>query len=172
MSFPEKSLGDDIRAALITPDGRKLLVLTSVLRVIDTETGEEIQRSSPDIGAVPVDMAVSQDSRRAFILSPSAQRVIASTYRVPCFREPSGGFLAEANTRHRGRPQRVGVRESDKPGGGHRPVTVTPLGSVFSVNGLPGRLAFTADGQRAIAVNRQSRDGRPRLYFDLGPRAP
>ena len=167
-----KSLGDDIRAALITPDGRKLLVLTATLRVFDTETGEEIvPRSSPDVGALPVDMAVSQDSRRAFILSPSAQRVIAI--------DISSSSLPIAGAVFLGGGEYLGIAVG--PNGlvyasltnqvvVIDPATVTLLGPAFGVNGLPGRLAFTADGQRAVAVNRQIVTGSSAFVFDLANR--
>jgi uncharacterized protein (TIGR03437 family) len=168
-----KSLGDDIRAALITPDGRRLLVLTATLRVFDTETGEEIvPRSAPDVGAVPVDMAVSQDSKRAFILSSSAQRVIAI--------DISSASLPTAGSVILGGGDYLGIAVG--PNGlvyaslvnqvvVIDPVTVTRLDPVFGVNGLPGRLAFTADGQRAIAVNRQGTTGSSAFVFDLASRA-
>jgi len=167
-----KSLGDDIRAALITPDGRKLLVLTATLRVFDTETGEEIvPRSSPDVGALPVDMAVSQDSRRAFILSPSAQRVIAidiSSSLLPAVGSVilgGGDYLGIAvgpnGLVYASLTNQVVVID---------PATVTLLGPAVGVNGLPGRLAFTADGQRAIAVNRQTVSGSSAFVFDLANR--
>ena len=168
-----KPLGDDIRAALITPDGRRLLVLTATLRVFDTETGDEIvPRSSPDVGAVPVDMAVSQDSKRAFVLSLSAQRVIAI--------DISSSSLSAAGSPILGGGEYLGIAVG--PNGlvyasltnqvvVIDPVTVTLLGPAFGVNGLPGRLAFTADGQRAIAVNRQSGTGSSAFVFDLANRA-
>lgn len=167
-----KSIGEDIRAAVLTPDGRRLVVLTATLRVFDTETGNEIvPPSSPDIGAVAVDLAVSQDSRRAFVLSPSAQRVVAIDLTSPAL--PVAGSLFLGGGDYNGIAvgpngflyvsliNRVFVIDG---------ASMTQLGLAFEVNGSPGRLAFTPDGLRAIAVNRSINTGSSAFVFDLANR--
>ncbi len=167
-----KSIGDDIRTAVITPDGRRLLVLSGTLHVFDAETGNEIvPPSSPDVGVLPVDVTVSQDSKRAFVLSPSAQRVIAIDISGTSFSMVGsvllgGGEYSGISTGPNGfvyasLTNQVVVID---------PVTVARVDPAFGANGLPGKLSFTADGQRAVAVNRQIVTGASAFVFDLSNR--
>jgi uncharacterized protein (TIGR03437 family) len=164
-----KSLGDTVRTAMITPDGRRLVVLTVTLRVFDTETGNEIiPPSAPDIGAVAVDLAISQDSRRAFVLSPSAQRVVAVDLTSPSLPVVGSVFLGGGEYAgiavgpnglvYASLTNQVVVIDG---------ATMTRLDPAFGANGLPGKLVFTPDGQRAIAVNRLIVTGASAFVFDL-----
>jgi uncharacterized protein (TIGR03437 family) len=157
------SLGQNVGGAAITPDGRRL-VLTfgqSNLKVINAADNTELQFPFIDVGIGPTDVVVSQDSRRAFVLSVAAQRVTAVDLdnlrsigsvplagllpNSPAFLSvgPNGMIYASAETR---------VLEIDPRGSEISAVNVRrqfnlPVGS------RAGRLVFTPDGTRAIAVN-------------------
>ncbi len=165
----KKALGDDVTSALITPDGKKLVVLTAVLRVFDTETGNEIvSPTQPDVGAGHEDMAVSQDSKYVFVLSSSARRVIAinisgTNFTIAGSVLLTGGVYTGLATG----PNGIIYASMTNQVVAIDPVTITQYGAEMSVNGLPGRLSFTPDGLRAVAVNSQTITGSSAFVFDL-----
>ncbi len=162
-----KNLGDAARAAAITPDGRRLLVLSTFLKIFDTATDQEIP-ASIDVGVAPVDIAVSHDSTRAFVISQGAGRVIAidlasnsvgpSVLLTGTFTGVAVGpnGLVYASTTNQ-----IVVLDGR---------TMTPVGDPIGVNGQPGKLAFTPDGTKGIAVNRQIVTGASAFVIDLGAR--
>lgn len=67
------NLGQQITAAALSPDGRRLVVVAGNLRVFETENDSEIQFNFIDVGQRPAAMAFSQDSRFVFIVSVLTQ---------------------------------------------------------------------------------------------------
>jgi len=71
-------LSQPATAAAMSPDGRRLLVLAGQLHIFDTTTANDDEialNPPPDLGASPSDVAISFDSRRAFILSDASERL-------------------------------------------------------------------------------------------------
>ncbi|MBI4877691.1 MAG: Ig-like domain-containing protein [Acidobacteria bacterium] len=169
-----RSLGDEPRRAVLTPDGRKLLILLSAtLRVFDTETGNEIvPPASPDLGATVLDVAVSHDSRRAFVLSPAAQRVIAVDLVSPTLPTVGSVFLGggEYSALSMG-PNGFLYVSLQNQVVVVDPASISRVDPVLGVNGLPARLSFSPDGLRAIAANKQTVTGTSAFVFDLPNRS-
>ncbi len=67
----------NITTAKISPDGRRLLVLSRALRIYDTATDQEITglNTCGDTDCVPVDVDFSIDSSRAFVLNSNGTLV-------------------------------------------------------------------------------------------------
>lgn len=135
-------------AAQLTPDGQKLVVVADVLRVFNAATGEPI--STMAVGSNLVDVAVSFDSRYAFLLSGGNRRLYKidlTGYRVvaeqPLPGELTGVALGPNGLLYVSATNRVFVIE---------PETFVPLYEI-ALNGLPGKLAFTPDGRYAVASN-------------------
>jgi len=68
-------LGVNASAAVVTGDGRRLLVSAGRLRIFDTANDTELVPGGLDVGAGPVDIQVSNDSARAYVMSTSASVV-------------------------------------------------------------------------------------------------
>lgn len=158
-----QSLGQ-AEAAVLSPDGRKLLIAAGSLHIIDTTSDSPVAALS-DVGNAPTDVAVALDGSRAFVLSPASNRLTA----------------VDLNTNTvAGTPITVpGVSTG---------VSVGPNGLVYvstgnliqvidgrtmtvikeiQLNASPGKLAFTPDGQTGVAVNRTITTGSSVLIFDL-----
>jgi hypothetical protein len=150
------NLGINAAAAAMTPDGSKFLILANTVRVMDAATGNEIPTQFMDVGPNPSDMAVSADSRRAFVFSAAAQRVTAidlQTYQVigsvsvPGITSgfvsmgPNGLLYVSAETK---------VLEVLPHA---TPFDANAVRRTISVTGNIGKLHFTPDGTRAIAAN-------------------
>lgn len=71
------NLAGGTRAAAMTPDGKRLVLLGSTLRIFDTSTDREILPSSNDFGNETSDLGISQDSSRAYVLNMAARRLTA-----------------------------------------------------------------------------------------------
>ena len=141
-------------AGAVTPDGRRLLVTAGSLFIFDiTGTGTTIPNPVPvSAGANPIDVAVSMDSTRAFVLSAQDQKLIAvdlaTNSRVGEISIPgqSTGVAVAPNgmlyvtTLNR-------LYEVDP-----RTITLT-LPDGIALNGRPSKLAFTPDGRYAVATN-------------------
>jgi len=167
------NLGQNVTAATITPDGRRLLLLYGNNFVqYRTDTDQLIQTSFVDVGPSPSDIAVSADSTRAFVLSSVGQSVTA---------------VDLANNTAAGRVQLPGLL----PGQGSLGMGPNGMLYVSAVNrvleldpravpfenavrrqfqipgGNVGRLVFTPDGTRAFAVNLASGTTPLIYYFQL-----
>ncbi|MGB9605423.1 MAG: Ig-like domain-containing protein, partial [Bryobacteraceae bacterium] len=153
----------------VTPDGRKLLVTAGSLFVFDISgTGATIPNPTPvNAGTSPIDVAVSMDSTRAFVLSASDQKLVAvdlATYsRVGEVSIPgqSTGVAVGPNsmvyvtTLNR-------IYEIDP-----RTMTLT-LPDGIALNGRPSKLVFTPDGRYGVATNLTPVAGNSSvLLFDL-----
>lgn len=167
----KKGLGSDVTTAAITPDGTRLVVLASFLRIFDTATGDEVLTSTEYFpGASHEDMAISQDSKYAFILSSSARRVIgvslanktvAGSVELSAAGTYGGVSVGPDGLVYASYQNRVMVID---------PVSITQYGAEFEITGIPSRLRFTSDGLRAVALNSQTVTGRSGWVFDLATR--
>jgi uncharacterized protein (TIGR03437 family) len=68
------SLGANASDAVITPDGKYLLVAAGLLRVIGTETDEEVIQPIP-VGGAPTQIVVNNISTRAYVLAASGHSI-------------------------------------------------------------------------------------------------
>ncbi len=157
------NFGQAAQEAALTPDGSKLVVVAGGLRVLDTALDAELLQFAPvDVGINPTDVAISLDSRRAFILSPTSQRLTAvdlstaavvGSVNIPGSNAtavsvgPNG--LVYVSTQNR-------VLEID---GGRPTLDPAAVRRQFTVNGLPGKIQFTPDGTRAVMLNLQPAAG-------------
>lgn len=146
-------LGSPARAAALSPNGSRLLVLADALRVFDTTTptATEIAASpAPDAGDNPSGLAFSLDSLRAYVLSGSANSVtvfdlIASAATGVQIAIPGGVAIAAAPN------NQIYVTASD---GFHEIDSITgTLLARIKLDGLPGKAAFTPDGKYALVAN-------------------
>jgi len=165
------SMGQNVTAAAVTPDGRRLMVIAGNLRMFNTETDAEIQTQFIDVGINPEDIAISHDSRRAFVLSTQAQRVTCvdlETNQV-CGNLPlpgvTNGFLALGPNGFLYISAENNVLEADTR---QTPFSTAAVRRQFPLQGARiGRLLFTPDGTRALAVNGSSQNGVLIYFFNL-----
>ena len=71
LSTPD--LGTSASQAVVTPDGRYLLVAAGTLRVIDTQTDTEIRRLQ--VGGAPTEIIVDNASTTAYVLAAQGRTV-------------------------------------------------------------------------------------------------
>ena len=65
-------------AAALSADGRRLVVIyPGGFQLIDTASDTAISAIAVNVGANPSAVAISTDSKKAFILSPDLQKVVA-----------------------------------------------------------------------------------------------
>ncbi|HEU0120052.1 MAG TPA: hypothetical protein VFQ91_05960 [Bryobacteraceae bacterium] len=157
------SLGQ-AEAAAISPDGRRLLVVAGALHIIDT-TSDTVLAAPNDVGNQPVDVAVALDASRAFVLSGASNRLTAVDLNTNTVQGPPITVPGQASG-----------------------VTVGPNGLVYvstvnlvqvidgrtmtmvkeiPLNATPGKLLFTPNGSKAVAVNRTPITGSSVLMFDV-----
>ncbi len=165
------SLLNNGTAGAVTPDVRRLLVTAGSLFIFDiTGTGTTLPNPVPvNAGTNPTDVAVSLDSTRAFVLSPTDQRLVAVDLTASNYPVVGSVSIPGASTGVAVGPNGMvyvttvnRVYEIDP-----RTMTFT-LTEGIGVNGKPGKLSFTPDGRYAIAVNQTPVAGNSSvLLFDL-----
>jgi len=163
----------DLKAGLtssaMTPDGRYLAVLATVLRIYDTNNDSEYSPGSGiDVGASPSQIASDLGGSRILVLSSAsksitavdiATKTVAGTLVLNADLSgmavgPNGLLYVSAQNR---------VYEID-------PRTLTKRGEI-AVNGTPGKLSFTPDGKKALAINTNPMSNGYILFsFDLTDR--
>ncbi len=144
------------RAAAITPDGRRILILGSGLHIFDTAEDREIAVGVPqDLGEDPGELSVSQDSRRAYVLSIASRRLTV----IDLATNTVAGSLPILGT-----TTGVTVGPNDL-------VYVSAQNRIYEIDGravalrgeiplneLPGKVGFTPDG-RGVVSNRTTLTG-------------
>jgi len=160
-------LGVPATSMALTSDGRRLLVLAGQLKVYDTSGGllTDITPSpAPAVGSNPVDLAISHDSKRVFVLSSASRKLtalnlttlaVAGSVSIPGISTavavaPNGLVYVSAQNR---------IYEVDGQ-------TVTLRGQI-ALNGQPGPLSFSPDGLYAVAPNQTPITGKSVWYFDI-----
>ena len=155
-------------AATVSPDGRYVVVLAESAYIFDTTTDPAGTPPGVLVGSIPSSVAISQDSSRAFILSPTTLRL-------------SGVDLATGTV----------TSSQTTPGAGSE-VAVAPNGLVYvtapnalleydarsltntntySLNAFPSKLSFTPDGKGAALVNTNPATGSSLIYVDFARKA-
>jgi uncharacterized protein (TIGR03437 family) len=163
------SPGSNGQAGAITPDGRRILLLTAAgLYIYDADTLARL-RGPIDVGDTPIDVAASIDSRYAFTLSSNSRRLtridlstnsVAGELTIPgvstaVTAAPNGMLYVGASNR---------LYEIDG-------FTMTRRGEI-AVNGTPARPSFTPDGRYAVALNTVTFTNSPTFWlFDLDARS-
>jgi uncharacterized protein (TIGR03437 family) len=151
-------------AMATTPSYVHLLVLTGdgFLHVIDTATDSEITKVS--VGAGPVDVAVSQDGKTAYVLVATqlvavnlTTNALVSSSGVPALGQLTGVAVAPNGLVYVSETNLVAIVDGR---------SMTQIGSI-SLNALPGKLVFTPDGNSALAVNQTPNTGSALLMFNL-----
>ncbi|MCX6598438.1 MAG: hypothetical protein NTV70_18965 [Acidobacteria bacterium] len=163
------SLGATITEATLTPDGRKLLIVAGELAIIDLTN--DLPGSIPRIAAgnQPNDVAVSADSRYAYVVS-AVSRILTvvdltsnSTAATQSFTQNLNGVSVSPNglvyVSATGR-----LYELDYRGGIQ---FVQPNG--FSFDADPGRASFSPSGSIAVMLN-QATGGIGVIAVDLKAR--
>jgi uncharacterized protein (TIGR03437 family) len=167
-----RSLGDfgqQASAAVITPDGKRLLVAAGTLQIFDTATDSPVIGGGLNVNSSAFDVAVSLDGARAFVLGLNANggslltSVDLSTNTVLATLSIGGtatGVAAAPNGLIYVSTQNL-VLEIN-------PATLTVTqGGTIQLNARPSRLAFTPDGHYGVAANLTPITGSAALLFDL-----
>ncbi|HET8548975.1 MAG TPA: Ig-like domain-containing protein [Bryobacteraceae bacterium] len=157
------------QAAALSPDGRYLLILANNVFVVDTTTDQVVR--TIDVGGLANDVAFSIEGTRAFVVSSTAQRVtaidLASLSAVSPTVQVSGGStpttLAVAPNGFLYAAGQNIIREIDA-----RTMTIR---AEIPIIGNPGKLAFSANAQYAIAPNLVPSNGNSTvILIDLATR--
>jgi len=166
---PIASLGVQPTTALITPDGRRLLVGAGTLQIFDTTSDLTLVGGGLNVMGTVIDVAVNLESTRAFVLvnTGSGSQVTAvdlsnnsviGTIPVPGFGTGiSTGpndlvYVSTQNVILEVDPRSAAVRQQ------------------IQLNGRPGKLYFTPDGKLGVAVNQIPVTGNVLVTLDLNTR--
>lgn len=168
-------LSSGATAAVISPDGKRLLVATSnlasstgTLYIFDTATNSLLVSTGVALNAAPVDLAVSLDSSRALVVGTTSSGTVLSTIDlgsntvVGTLQLPGGGTgVAVAPNGYAYVTAINRMFEVD-------PRNPTAVRNEIDVIGTPGRPVFTTDGQYAVCTNRTPTSGGTIvMMFDL-----
>jgi uncharacterized protein (TIGR03437 family) len=158
------NLAEPATAAAISPDGRRVVVIANSVYIYDTANDTNLTPSGITAGTNPTSIAFSHDSSRAFVLSPTTQRLsgidlatgtVASTATIPGGGSQVGaapnGFIYVTATNS--------LIEFD-------PRTLTNTNTI-SLNAVPSQMAFTPDGKGAVLVNSNPVTGSSLIHVDL-----
>ena len=157
-------------AAVLTPDGKRLLVLAGDLAIFDADTETQVDTGEPiSVGADPNDLVVSHDSRYAYVLSTTSRqvtRVDQLTFAL------TGSALALPGT-----PYHVSIAPNGNiwVSATNEVLEIDPLfmrltGKQIKLsepNSVPGKLDFTSDGRKAVLVTSLPGNRSSLLYLDL-----
>lgn len=155
-----------ITAAELSPDGRKLAIAASTAYILDTTT--DTAPVAVSLGFVPSDVAVSVDSTRAFFVGSGTTQVSA----VDLTTNATAAFVSLSQS---------GANVATAPGGW---VYVSSSNAIYEIDGRgtmalraeimasgqPGKLQFTPDGLRGIALNRAGFGTGPISVLDVSSR--
>jgi len=157
-------------AAVLTPDGRKLLVAAGTLHVIDTGTNSELVAGGVNVsvGANVIDVTTSLDGKSFFALSnlssgSQLNSIDPTSYQVT----GTLSILGTATTVTAGPNGLIYVATQNEIIEVN-PTTMQPTtNGVIALNALPGRLVFTPDGQYLLAPNQTPATGSAVLLVSL-----
>lgn len=152
-------------AAVMSPDGRRLLIAANNgLHIVDTTTDNVLNLVS-DVGNTPTDIGVAQDASRAWVLSPTSNRLTA----------------VDLNTNSAvGTPLTIPGASTGVAVGYNGLVYVTTANRLYEIDGRamtiraeiplnarPGKIAFTPDGRYGLMVNQTPVTGSSVILIDL-----
>ncbi len=151
------SLPNPATAAVLTPDGKLLAVAASTLHLFNTSTNTEVVSGglSQGSGVSTFDVASSLDASTLFALgSTSAGGSQLTAFSTATLAATGSMAIPQGATAVAVGPNGlVYVSVADEILE-INPVTLQPTaGGIIAVSGVPGRIAFTPDGQYAIAAN-------------------
>ncbi|MFN7921616.1 MAG: YncE family protein [Bryobacteraceae bacterium] len=170
------SLGQNVRGAAVSPDGRRLVTTygQTNLKIFNAADTSEIQTQFIDVGLDPSDVVFTVDSKRIFVLSVAAQRVTAVDL------DPSprvvGSIQLAGTTSTTPGSLTIGPNGLIYVSVESRVLEIDPRGSEingtnirrqfnFSNGAKVGKLSFTPDGTRAVAVNLNAAASGDIFYF-------
>ncbi|MDP8980923.1 MAG: hypothetical protein M3O35_10060 [Acidobacteriota bacterium] len=154
-------------AAVITPDGRRLLVTAGRLYIFDTATDTAVVSGGVDVGSNALDVAVSMDGSKAFVIGtqPNQFGLLTSvdlTTNTSLSQVVLPGLLTGVSVGPNGFLYVTGLNYFQELYA--NTLSSTPMGNI-PVNGRPGKLGFTPDGRFALAGDLRS--GVAVFQFDL-----
>jgi uncharacterized protein (TIGR03437 family) len=163
------NLGVQPNSAVITPDGKRLLVGAGTLQIIDTSNDSILVPGGLNVMGVVIDVAVNLESTRAFALVNTgsgsqltavdlATNAVIGSIPVPGL---ATGVSTGPNDLIYVSTQNL-ILEVDP-----RNVTVHQQ---IQLNGRPGKLSFTPDGKLGVAINQLSVTGNVLVTIDLNTR--
>ena len=158
-------------AAVITPDGRRLLVVAGRLYIFDTTTDAPVVSGGVDVGSSGLDVAVGLDGAKAFVIGTQPNlfgllTAVDLTTNTAVGQRVLPGSLSGISAGPNGFLYVTGqnyFQEFDP-----ATLSTTTLGNI-PIAGLPGKLAFTPDGRFALAGDLHG--GVAVFQFDLGNHA-
>lgn len=162
-------VGGEAIAADMTSDGRRLVVVgTNGVSIIDTASDNPLVLMGVlDVGTNPIDVAVSADSSRAYVLSGDSSRLTAinlagnTVDRSVQLRTPGTSVAVSPGGVVYVSGQNV-IYELD-------PVTLATRAPI-AINGSPDVLQFSRDGRFAVARSTGSFSTRAAFLIDLTTR--
>jgi uncharacterized protein (TIGR03437 family) len=163
------SLGTQPTSALITPDGKRLLVGAGTLQIIDTSSDTNLVAGGLNVMGAVLDVAVNFESTKAFALvntgAGSQLTVVDLSTNAVAGSIPIPGVATGVSTGPNNllyvTTQNV-IFEID-------PRTAT-VRQQIQLNGRPGKMFFTPDGKLGVAVNQTPVTGSVLLTLDLNTR--
>jgi uncharacterized protein (TIGR03437 family) len=163
------NLGLAATAAAITPDGRRLVVVAGLLHVFDTTTDNDLLPNGLNPGANLIDVALSLDGSRAFVLGTNISGG-STLFAVDLSNNTVVGTLPVTGT---ATAVAVGPNGFVYVSTVNQLIEVNPAtlaqtpGGLIPLNARPGKLVFTADGKLGLAPNQTPITGSSVLVIDL-----
>src|SRR6185295_3843816 len=159
------NFGANAEAAAVTPDGKRLIVAASRIHIIDLATDTDLLPAGLPLTLNFYDIAVSQDSTRAFLLD-RADSILTSvdlttnqltglSFTIPGVNSsvsiaPNGLLYVTAQNRlYELNPKTLALRFE------------------IALNAIPTKPVYTADGKYAIFVNQSPLTGSSLVVVDL-----
>jgi uncharacterized protein (TIGR03437 family) len=160
--------GAEVTAAAVTPDGRRLIVVGGGVQIFDTSNDRVVSAlGNLDVGTNPIDVAVSLDSSRAYVLSADSARltsidlntmavlgnVAIGSLPTAVTVGPNGVLYVSAQN---------AIYEID--------ARSLAIRATIQLTGQPGKLQFTPDGLHAVALNQNAFTARSAFVLDVAKR--
>jgi uncharacterized protein (TIGR03437 family) len=160
-------------AAVLTPDGRRLVVLADTVHIIDTSTDTDLATNITIASNTTLaDVAASLDSSRVYILSKTTAN-FSSVSNVTAIDLTTNSVAVVA-------PQGIPGLNSTLAVGPNGLVYATAQNRIYeldpktlvtrqeiAINGIPNKLIFTPDGKFAVTANQTPITGSSIILLDL-----